>query len=103
MKKEQQPAFPNNDATLLIPEDLFTTQPEAALKLARIKNAGKGLSIRQYYAAKAMQSLLLDFSKDEKYRFEDIYQTAFNSKHIAAKSFAVADAMIAFEEKEGKE
>jgi len=51
-----------------------------------------GISIRQYYAAKAMQSLLEKYDPEKCIPFND----------IAMDAFCMANAMIGFENKEGK-
>lgn len=54
-----------------------------------------GITIRQYYAAKAMQAIV---SKDNiSLGYKQVYEL------ITEMSFIMADAMIAFEEKEGNE
>jgi len=77
--KSKQPAFPIE----------FTEE---------IKNGHKrtgyylGLTTRQYYAAKAMQGFL-----------SGEWTGAKDDEKLAKDCFEIADALIAFEEKEGKE
>lgn len=75
MKKGQEPAFPRSG----MESKLGTYVPPV-----------EGMSLRQYYAAKAMQAILRDHNGSDK-------QCAM----LAFHAFNIADAMIAFEEEEG--
>lgn len=87
MKKEQQPAFPQDDIYLYIPKEISEKYPGL---IGQLKVHGKGMTLRQYYAAKAMHSILTT-------------NPHMPNDDIVSQSFNIADAMIAFEEKEGKE
>lgn len=89
MKKEQQPAFPQPEKYLLYPEYILNKYPELYYER---KVYGEGLTIRQWYAGKAMQGMLSSS------RFEN-----GNAMIVAESAFKYADAMIKYEEKEGKE
>lgn len=84
--KSKQPAFPQDDIHLVIPKELSEKYPEL---LQQIKVRGKGMTLRQYYAAKAMQGILTTIPH-------------MPNDDIVRQSFNIADAMIEFEEKEGK-
>ena len=78
MIDKNTPAYPLN-----IPEDKKKGWPQEVYK---------GISIRQYYAAKAMQGLITLLNEDTT---EDI-------KDISQLSFQIADSMIDYENKENK-
>lgn len=70
MKKEQQPAFPSHN-------------------IKKYPDRAANLTTRQYYAAKAVQALIV--------------RRDWTPSLLAPEAFELADALIAFEEKEGKE
>lgn len=78
--KSQQPAFPS---PMIISKGDKGTTFSPSLYM--------GITKREYYAAKAMQGMMAD------------PKTSNNAMLIAHDAFRVADAMIEFEEKEGKE
>lgn len=90
MKKEQQPAFPQDDIYLYIPKEISEKYPGL---IGQLKVHGKGMTLRQWYAGKALQGILSSPNM----------RTPIGNDVIAKGAFAYADAMIAFEEKEGKE
>lgn len=67
----------------------FPVQPLDAQGLPQME-CHPGMTLRQWYAGKAMQGFVMSMKNDDKYEAEN----------IAIASFLVADAMIAHEAKE---
>jgi hypothetical protein len=55
-----------------------------------------GMSLRQYYAAKAMQAIL---TNPNGVKYADVSDAQLTPQHLSFAAFAVADAMLAEDEK----
>jgi len=93
MTKKQQPAFPRG---VVFPENL-------GMAIKSLRDINSGMTLRQYYAAKAMQGLIML----QKFNEGNHCDTALTSnlthgRVIAEWAFRYADCMIEFEEKEGE-
>jgi hypothetical protein len=75
---------PINDGGPAFPFDLIDVLPGTGEQGVREQHSG--LSIRDYFAAKAMQGLLAGFFNDS---------TKYNASDLPKEAFMIADAMIA--------
>lgn len=83
MKKDGGPAFPT---------EIYDFQPTTGQQVVRDQQFG--LTKRQWYAGMAMQGLIASTTNSDDWPASTL---------VAQKSFEMADAMLAFEEKEAGE
>jgi len=93
MKEQDKPAFPGQSVVHLVPSGWAKKYPDAAREMAKHKYFSNGMTLRQYYAAVALQGMLANSNGTKTVRVD-----GKDLPYVEA-AFLLADCMLRHESK----